>query len=99
MTLPRQINRCGISPATDQLFGPWRVSSSFAETAPPRARATSVSSMISKSRDESSGGASVRTSGIEPLSDIRGTAAYKREMVRVHTRRALASALSGEPTL
>jgi carbon-monoxide dehydrogenase medium subunit len=30
---------------------------------------------------------------IEPLSDIRGSAAYKREMVRVHTRRALSSAL------
>jgi carbon-monoxide dehydrogenase medium subunit len=29
---------------------------------------------------------------IEPLSDIRGSAAYKREMVRVHTRRALGSA-------
>jgi carbon-monoxide dehydrogenase medium subunit len=29
---------------------------------------------------------------IEPLSDIRGSAAYKREMVRVHTRRALSSA-------
>jgi len=32
---------------------------------------------------------------IEPLSDIRGSAAYKREMVRVHTRRALSSALPG----
>ena len=30
---------------------------------------------------------------IEPLSDIRGSAAYKREMVRLHTRRALSSAL------
>jgi carbon-monoxide dehydrogenase medium subunit len=29
---------------------------------------------------------------IEPLADIRGSAAYKREMARVHTRRALSHA-------
>jgi aerobic carbon-monoxide dehydrogenase medium subunit len=32
---------------------------------------------------------------VEPLADIRGSAAYKREMVRVHVRRALAQALHG----
>jgi carbon-monoxide dehydrogenase medium subunit len=33
---------------------------------------------------------------IEPLADIRGSAAYKREMVRVHVRRALERALHAE---
>jgi carbon-monoxide dehydrogenase medium subunit len=32
--------------------------------------------------------------GVEPLADIRGSAAYKREMVRVHVRRALERALA-----
>ena len=38
--------------------------------------------------------ADAAASEVEPLADIRGTAAYKREMVRVHVRRALAQALT-----
>jgi carbon-monoxide dehydrogenase medium subunit len=34
---------------------------------------------------------------VTPVSDLRGSAGYKREMVRVHTRRALASALAMRP--
>jgi carbon-monoxide dehydrogenase medium subunit len=33
---------------------------------------------------------------IEPLADVRGSSAYKREMVRVHVRRALAAASAPE---
>jgi carbon-monoxide dehydrogenase medium subunit len=33
--------------------------------------------------------ADAAAAAVEPLADIRGTAAYKREMVRVHVRRAL----------
>jgi carbon-monoxide dehydrogenase medium subunit len=35
---------------------------------------------------------------VEPLTDIRGSAAYQREMVRVHVRRALERALHAEST-
>jgi aerobic carbon-monoxide dehydrogenase medium subunit len=35
---------------------------------------------------------------VEPLPDIRGSAVYKREMVRVHVRRALERALHAEST-
>jgi carbon-monoxide dehydrogenase medium subunit len=38
--------------------------------------------------------ADAAASEVEPLPDIRGSAAYKREMVRVHVRRALAQALN-----
>ncbi len=35
---------------------------------------------------------------VEPLADIRGSAAYKREMVRVHVRRALRRRCRRQPT-
>jgi aerobic carbon-monoxide dehydrogenase medium subunit len=38
--------------------------------------------------------ADVAADEVEPLADIRGSAAYKREMIRVHVRRALAQALT-----
>ena len=34
---------------------------------------------------------------VNPLADIRGSASYKREMVRVHVRRALECALQAGP--
>ena len=40
--------------------------------------------------------ADAAASEVDPLTDIRGTAAYKREMVRVHVRRALDQALHAE---
>ena len=36
--------------------------------------------------------------GAETLADIRGSAAYKRDMIRVHVRRALAQALATRDT-
>jgi carbon-monoxide dehydrogenase medium subunit len=38
--------------------------------------------------------ADAAAAAIEPMADIRGSAAYKREMVRVHVRRALEQAMS-----
>jgi carbon-monoxide dehydrogenase medium subunit len=35
---------------------------------------------------------------VDPISDIRGSVAYKREMIRVHVRRALEQALRGHAT-
>src|SRR5207249_9503796 len=34
---------------------------------------------------------------VEPITDLHGSASYKREMVRVHVRRALEHALNSPP--
>jgi carbon-monoxide dehydrogenase medium subunit len=42
--------------------------------------------------DAFSAAADAAAAAVDPLADIRGSAAYKREMVRVHVRRALEKA-------
>ena len=71
--------RVAVSAATDR---PMRVSG--AEAALAGAEATEAA--FARAGDAAA-------QEVEPLADIRGSAAYKREMVRVHVRRALAAAL------
>ena len=71
--------RVAVSAATDR---PMRVSG--AEAALAGAEATEAA--FARAGDAAA-------QEVEPLADIRGSAAYKREMVRVYVRRALASAL------
>ena len=76
--------RVAISAATDR---PLRVAG--AETALVGASPTPA--VFAKAADAAA-------SEVDPLSDIRGSAAYKREMVRVHVRRGLERALHAGST-
>ena len=71
--------RVAVSAATDR---PMRV---------PGAEAALVGAEATEAAFARAGDAAAQE--VEPLADIRGSAAYKREMVRVHVRRALAAAL------
>jgi carbon-monoxide dehydrogenase medium subunit len=58
----------------------------------PAAEAVLVGSQPSP--DAFARAADVAADAIQPVTDLRGSAAYKREMVRVHVRRALQQAQS-----
>ncbi|MBI4888316.1 MAG: xanthine dehydrogenase family protein subunit M [Acidobacteria bacterium] len=62
-----------------------------AATERPMRLAAAEASLIGAAADPASfaRAADAAADAIEPLADIRGSAAYKREMVRVHVRRAL----------
>jgi len=74
--------RVAVSAATDR---PMRVSG--AEAALAGAEATEAA--FARAGDAAA-------QEVEPLADIRGSATYKREMVRVHVRRALERALHAQ---
>ncbi len=76
--------RIAVSAATER---PMRVSSAEAAL---KGLSPSVS-IFAKAADAAAG-------EVQPIPDIRGTAAYKREMVRVHVRRALERASRTRPT-
>jgi len=63
------------------------------------ARAAAVLRGAGVSRDAIEAAADATAEDVEPLSDIRGSSAYKREMIRVHVRRALHQALASPAAL
>jgi carbon-monoxide dehydrogenase medium subunit len=70
-----------------------RVAVSAATDRPLRVPAAeSILTGAAPAADTFSRAADAVANSVEPLADIRGTAAYKREMVRVHVRRALEKA-------
>jgi aerobic carbon-monoxide dehydrogenase medium subunit len=77
----------------NQIVDP-RVAVSAATERPTRVPgAEAILTHASPTPETFSRAADAAAEGVEPLGDIRGSAAYKREMVRVHVRRALAEAL------
>lgn len=75
--------RVAVSAATER---PLRIASAEAVLA----HASPTAQVFARAAEAAAG-------AVEPLADIRGTAAYKREMVRVHVRRALERALHSRP--
>jgi carbon-monoxide dehydrogenase medium subunit len=76
--------------ATADRIAEARVAVSAATERPVRiATAEAVLTGAAPNADTFSRAADAAAESVEPLADIRGTASYKREMVRVHVRRAL----------
>jgi carbon-monoxide dehydrogenase medium subunit len=76
-----------------------RVAISAATERPVRVTATeAILTGASPTPETFATAAEAAADGVETLADIRGSAAYKREMVRVHVRRALTQALSAKDT-
>ncbi len=76
-----------------------RVAVSSATERPVRmARAEAELSNSSATAADFSKAADAAAEEVQPLADLRGTVAYKREMVRVHVRRALERALKINPS-
>lgn len=53
------------------------------------------SALAQGGKDAFAAAADAAAGAVQPLADLRGSAAYKREMIRVHVRRALAAADEG----
>lgn len=76
-----------------------RVAISAATERPVRATATeAILTGASPTPETFATAAEAAADGAETLADIRGSAAYKRDMIRVHVRRALAQALATRDT-
>jgi aerobic carbon-monoxide dehydrogenase medium subunit len=76
-----------------------RVAISAATERPVRVTATeAILTGASPTPETFAAAAEAAAAGAETLADIRGSAAYKRDMIRVHVRRALAQALAARGT-
>jgi len=80
------------------IIGEARVAISAATERPIRAAAAEVALVGAPAEPAAfARAADAAAEEVQPLADIRGSASYKREMVRVHVRRALQLALHSRP--
>ena len=80
------------------IIGEARVAISAATERPIRAAAAEVALVGAPAEPAAfARAADAAAEEVQPLADIRGSASYKREMVRVHVRRALQHALHSRP--